>query len=304
MSKHSMRNRIQVVSPSSPAPRPARACARCCEPSSASSRASAMLGALDLGHVQPDARVARAAGCTAHASRRPAADSASISAASTAWLSHQQRRHRLSEVVLGDEGFQHLRTSTLRGFVRIGGRRVPHSPSSSTVRVDQWPHRPRGPGSRPVAQVAAAAHHGQVDAGPPALHAHGQDVDVAIVADRLLFHRSAGAARATAPRCWSRHRQPARTPAPRRMLLSSCACSCRPAPARASAEQEALGVLRHVARVVRGRTPARRRARSSAGSGRAGTAATGWRRPLSSQVRSRNTFWISRIVSFTAQAPG
>ena len=34
---------------------------------------------------------------------------------------------------------------------------------------------------RSVAQVAATAHHGQVDAGFAALHAHGQDVHIAIV---------------------------------------------------------------------------------------------------------------------------
>ena len=33
----------------------------------------------------------------------------------------------------------------------------------------------------PVTQVASATHHGQVDAGPPALHLHGQDIHLLVV---------------------------------------------------------------------------------------------------------------------------
>ena len=40
----------------------------------------------------------------------------------------------------------------------------------------------------PVAQMPPATHHGQVHTGAPALHFHGQDVDIAVghVVHRLL----------------------------------------------------------------------------------------------------------------------
>jgi hypothetical protein len=86
----------------------------------------------------------------------------------------QQGRNGHADVVLRDEGLQHLllhrrwRSRSIFGGIDSCG--ILHM------------HREVGP----VAQVAAAAHHGQVHAGAATLHAHGKNVHVLI---RGSFHR-------------------------------------------------------------------------------------------------------------------
>ena len=86
----------------------------------------------------------------------------------------QQGRHGHADVVLRDEGLQHLllhrrgRSRSILGGIDTGS--ILHM------------HREVGP----VAQVAAAAHHGQVHAGAATLHAHGKNVHVLV---RGGFHR-------------------------------------------------------------------------------------------------------------------
>ena len=97
-------------------------------------------------------------------------------------LAHYQRgRHGHIQVVLRHKGFQHL------GFDRVAGllgRQVGTFRAFFTVEVVVAVNRSRvfhmHGEIRPVAQVAPATHHGQVDAGPTALHLDGQNVDVAV----------------------------------------------------------------------------------------------------------------------------
>ena len=82
---------------------------------------------------------------------------------------HQTGRRRHAQVMLGDEGFEHLLldakfAGTLVGLLGRQRRSV----------LDM------GRKIRAVAKMAAAANHRQVDAGPPARDPHRQDVDVAI----------------------------------------------------------------------------------------------------------------------------
>ena len=158
--------------------------------------------------------------------------SASSRAVSTGMAEHQQRRHEPVEVVLGDEGLEHLHLGAASRLSAISAAGI----------LDM--RREVGP----VAEVAAAAHHGQVDAGAAALHLHRQDVDVLV--DRAAGccrPPPAGAARATARRSGCASRPPARTPARsawaimRRLQVVEHASRV--------AAQEALGVG-HVARVV------------------------------------------------------
>ena len=91
----------------------------------------------------------------------------------------QQGRHRHADVMLGDEGFQNQCLYRARhrhgmgcGFVRaITTLFLKHSGGILYVHGEV----------RSVAQVAATAHHGQVDAGAAALHTHGQNVHVFVV---------------------------------------------------------------------------------------------------------------------------
>ncbi len=110
---------------------------------------------------------------------------------------HQQRRHALAQVVLGDEGFQHLLFRAARGRWHGGiGLVIDHHRRGLV-------HVRREVGA--VAQVAAAAHHRQVDAGAPAGHAHRQDVDIAVagrqaaLVHRLLVQHARQRADAVAP---------------------------------------------------------------------------------------------------------
>ena len=91
----------------------------------------------------------------------------------------QQGRHRHADVMLGDEGFQHQCLYRARdrrgmgcGFVRaITALFLKHGGGILYVHGEV----------RPVTQVAATAHHGQIDAGAPALHTHGEDVHILVV---------------------------------------------------------------------------------------------------------------------------
>ena len=86
---------------------------------------------------------------------------------------HQCGRHRHSDVMLGNESFEHLclhAAGRFRQWPGLSRLWLKHS-----GRVFHM-HRK----IRPVAQVAATAHHGQVDAGAPALHAHRQNVHILV----------------------------------------------------------------------------------------------------------------------------
>jgi len=106
---------------------------------------------------------------------------------------HEHGRHGHAQVVLGDEGFEHLRLDGVCGLLRRAAL-----PWRSGLRrgfgdicilrglhgFRRFPQR-RGIFDMlgkvgAVAEVAAAAHHGQVHAGAPALHAHGEDVHVLV----------------------------------------------------------------------------------------------------------------------------
>jgi hypothetical protein len=83
-----------------------------------------------------------------------------------------------------------------------------HRPSSARCPA-RW-RRPHGREVRPVAQMAPAAHHGQVDTGAPALHLDGQDVHIAIV---TTVSTAAGAAPWTKRSIGCANRPLAQTPA-------------------------------------------------------------------------------------------
>ena len=106
----------------------------------------------------------------------------------------------------------------------------------------------------PVAEMAAAAHHRQVDAGPAALHLDRQDVDVLVAGTPGCWRRPpAGAARATASRSGRATRPPARTRSA--LGVGHHALLQVVEHLLGVAAQEALGIG-HVARVVVGRDQA------------------------------------------------
>ncbi len=92
------------------------------------------------------------------------------------------RRGRAAEIVLRDEGLEHLHRGLggLRGHVVVHAQAAADRGGVLHVRREV----------RAVAQMAAAAHHRQVHAGAAALQLHGEDVDV-LVARRqaALVHR-------------------------------------------------------------------------------------------------------------------
>ena len=83
----------------------------------------------------------------------------------------QHRRHGHTQVVLRDEGRQHLL------LLRRG--RCVLSAVLGRVERCRVVHVRRKVG--PVAQMPPATHHGQIDAGTPPLHTHGEDVDVLVL---------------------------------------------------------------------------------------------------------------------------
>ena len=236
------------------------------------------LGELDLGaldaHVEP--RSPRLARLVLRGDARPALRRQRVDERLVHRMAeHEQRRHAALEIVLGDEGLQHLHLGVLSlhvGLAQTGG----------VVDVD----REVGP----VAQVPAAAHHRQVHARATALHLHGKDVGVlarhaGVVLHRLLVQHARQRAELVADlgrllelqRVGVRHHL--RLQRVHHLLLL--------------AEQETLGVA-HVAT----HGPEQRLIWYSR-QGRVRLLKT-----VSSQVRRRNTFCSRWIESFTAQADG
>jgi len=88
---------------------------------------------------------------------------------------HQQRRHAAFEVVLGDEGFEHLHLGTARtplGRFAAQCGRIVHMPGKV----------------RAVAQMPPATHHREVHAGAAALHLHREDVGILGGHAGVVFH--------------------------------------------------------------------------------------------------------------------
>jgi hypothetical protein len=153
MSKHSMRSSSRSSTGRSSASARARVRA-CCEPSSASRRASCRAALVCA--ISSQMRRCSRGWCTALTFTPVCSDSACSSAAHRL-AGDQLRRHGHVQVVLGDEGLQHLASTgsgSLRGLLVASSS---HPCASST-----WAGK-----VGPVAQVAPAAHHGQVDAGRP-----------------------------------------------------------------------------------------------------------------------------------------
>ena len=94
---------------------------------------------------------------------------------------HQHRRRGHADVVLGDEGFQHLGLHRAGRPAAVLGVRLVALFLKHRCCVFHM-HRE----IRSVPQVAAAAHHGKVHAGAAALHAHREDVHI------LVIHRLDG----------------------------------------------------------------------------------------------------------------
>jgi hypothetical protein len=165
-------------------------------PSSDSSRASAI--SAPFSAISSHSLRCSRGWCWARSCCRSARPARPAARAPPGMAQHQQAGRRHAQVVLGDEGFQHLllhrqRAAAFLGLV--GGER------GAVV------HMGREVGA--VAQVAAAAHHGQVDAGAAALHLHGQHVDIAVAPrSGCSLPCSAGAAPATARRCGCAPRRP------------------------------------------------------------------------------------------------
>ena len=251
MSKHSMRKRVRSSTARSSASTSARVRA-CCEPSSASSRASAI--SAPLMHISSQTRRCSRGWCWtrhAHAAlRRQRLDQRLVDGVAD----DQQRRHAAVEVVLGDEGLEHLhlddgaaarRRRRPRRASRAAPRSRPRHASGSTARSPRW--RP----PRTIARLTQARP-------PCTLTAR---MSTSLVARRCCPRPTAGAARATARRSGCAARPPART-----RSASACAiiCACSASiTLLLLAAQEALGVG-DVARVVLGRDVVRRTGPSSA----------------------------------------
>ena len=129
-------------------------------------------GGVFLGHLQPQAALlARIVhGIDAHAGLlRQRLDQ---------FLAHllagdERGRHRHTDVVLGNEGFQHLDFHGLHG--PLGRRIFDTSEILHRGRVLDMRREVRA-----VAQMPATANHRQVHTGLAALHLHGQDVHVLV----------------------------------------------------------------------------------------------------------------------------
>ena len=95
----------------------------------------------------------------------------------------ERGRHGHADIVLGDEGLQHQ---------LLHGPRLGCGIHLFLAGVDRRGIAQIRRKVRPVAQVATAAHHGQVHAGAAALHAHGQNVHILVVGgfDRLLVQHA------------------------------------------------------------------------------------------------------------------
>ena len=233
MSKHSMRKVSRSSAARSSASTSARVRSRC-EPSSASSRASAISAPLTA--ISSQMRRCSRGWCCAAILTPHCSDSASQQAGVQRVAGHQRRRRRARR---GSAGRRRPRAPALLGAARRPRRhrRRSNAPSRAVRRE-----------VRPVAEVAAAAHHRQVDAGAAALQLDRQDVDVrvarrqAALVHRLLVQHARQRADLVA-----HDRRPARTAA-----RSACAIMRRLQRLQHGiglAEQKALGIG-DVARVV------------------------------------------------------
>ena len=97
---------------------------------------------------------------------------------------HQLRWHGLTDVVLGDEGLEHRRLGAARRVqhrlvIRQGGLGLrPNRDVNFAEQGRSFVDMAGEVGA--VSQMAAAAHHGQVDAGAPARHFDRQYVDILV----------------------------------------------------------------------------------------------------------------------------